>query len=231
VTDETIAMITGMFAANGIGYAGFKFLASEYRKYQEKKGIVKYSQFAIKSDCETHHNNLVSLASTKLNEIRDQVTLLHSDIKVMVEQRTFEDGIKRKHDVILANATSFIDEKLVHSFAIRKADRFKDFVLDNYKTMWQSNFETFADKTYALAQSIRKEGDEIAGDYTSYFYSNYHQNSCDRYLADVKDIFEDMVNNKSERFVDCSMMFMQKFLSDMAKAYVKWAIQTSRVEE
>jgi hypothetical protein len=44
----------------------------------------------------------------------------------------------------------------------------------------------------------------------------------DSYIKSVKQIFEDKVNNKSERFVDVSMVFMQQFLSDVVACYTDW---------
>ena len=155
--DKTIELLVLLFSANGIGYAAFKFVALQYNKWQSKRG--KSCDYAKITDCAKLHNGLLENVGKMFTEVLGEVKVLSNDIKVMTTQRTFEDGIKRKHDVIVANAIGFMNEnKGVHDFAIRKADRFKEFVLGNYKTMWDSSYEVFCDKIIALAESVREEG-------------------------------------------------------------------------
>jgi len=218
--NQTVSTLAAVFAA----FAAYKGTA-----WSVVKLIAKFAKKAVRTDdayirasqCALAQQKLFDVLDVKLVEIKDSQDAFLADVKELMRKKTFEEEVQRKHDVIVANAAAFLhDNKGVHDFAIIKAERLMDFVMANYRTMWSSNFQLFKEKVYALAQSVKDEGTVLAGkDYTEFFYNMYHTSSTTKYLNDVKEIFADKVNNKSERFVDVSLLFMTRFLSDMVNAY------------
>jgi hypothetical protein len=226
--DNLVALATLIFGAGGVYKGVEKGIAYLWKKRQERLG--RSCQFAKIGDCAKLHETLLTNVGSMFNSALQRMEKLSNDIKDMTAQRTFEDGIKRKRDVIIANAITFMrHNKGVHDFAMHKSERFVDFILANYKTMWkyddvlQDPCSLFNEKIKSLAIAVKEEGKAIADDeYVNFFYDNFHQESTDRYLNDVASIFKDRVNNKSERFVDTSMSFLQRFLSEMVEAYMQW---------
>ena len=218
--DNVVELVTLILSGNGLVYLMLKGIAKAWESYQSKRG--KSNRYALRAECSNLHNSIYEKLDNVLAEIQG-----------LVKQRTFEDGIKAKHNTIVAGAISYFNSnKGIHDFALHKAERFKEFIFDNYKSMWSSDFNVFSERITALATAVKEEGKNMAEpEYVNFFYDHFHVNSTNRYLDDVKAIFKDKVNNKSERFVDVSMMFMQKFLSDMVEAYISYMRHSFEVDD
>lgn len=227
---EIVTLLTILLGSQGLLYGAFKLVAGYIAK---KRSIA--NRHVTQQHCDEHHDRLSGL----LSEFKEMLTLVSNEVKLVrvdvteaTTRRVLEDGVKHKRDKMFAQATPFFKGNHdIRNFASMKLTRFVDFVLGNYNTMWTEDrgegYKSFQQKIYALAQSVKDDGYGLAGeDYTNFFYNNYHSGSVEQYLKDVEIIFFDIVNNRSERFIDCSMSFAQKFLSEMVVAYMDWIKQS-----
>lgn len=225
LTGEHVVALTGLLiGANGLAYTVLKSIAHYIAKWRANRNKDKESPFAKTADCVILHGTLLDKIKELIHEATAEMKSLSQDIKDMTRERTFEDDIRRRRDVIISNAVGCIsNSKGVHDFAIHKAERFMQFVLDNYKFICDGEYQIFEERINSLAMAVKEEGKAMAGDdYVNFFYDKYHVKSTKRYLDDVQDIFDDKVNNKSERFALTSVEFLQRFMSEMVKAYVDW---------
>lgn len=229
---EIITFLIFLLGSQGIGYAVIKYVAALIAKRSKTKKLVYVDQ----AQCANHHDSITNSLDklhVYVDSVFSEVKLIRADVAEATTRRVLEDGIKHKRDKMFAQAAPFFKgSHNIRNFASMKLSRFVDFILDNYKTMWTDNgngnaYKLFQQNIYALAQSVKDDGYGLAGkEYTDFFYNGYHTRSVEQYLKDVEAIFADIVNNKSERFIDCSMSFAQKFLSEMVVAYMDWIKQS-----
>lgn len=186
--------------------------------------------------CELIHaqleSDMLNIAEQKVAEgleahrvIVANIEAIREDIKVILTERTQEEGIRKKYESIRLNALKVFFHAGCKNFAIYKADAFYNFIIDNMKTIYQSkdNFENAICTIGTLYITVKEQGYILAGKkFTDCFYHEFHQNSTAAYLDALNFISKDSLNNKEDRFIDVSMNYMQQFLSEMVMAYQKW---------
>jgi hypothetical protein len=186
--------------------------------------------------CELIHaqleSDLMKVANQKVaegleahREIVENIEMIRDEIKVILTERTQEEGIRKKYENIRLNALKVFFHAGCKNFAIYKAEAFYNFIMDNKHTIYQNkdNFENAMATIGALYITVKEHGYVLAGKkFTDCFYNEFHLKSTAAYLEALSFIAKDSLNNKEDRFIDVSMNYMQQFLSEMVMAYQKW---------
>ena len=184
-------------------------------------------------------SKLMAIANNKIQEAeqsRDQIVYsisniveriegLKKDITDMIKDKTSENGIRDKFVRVSNNAIQFFGDPKVKLFATYKANAFFDFMMEYRNRIYKDDAEyvNAMNVITTLYDTVKNEGYNLAGkEFTDLFYLKFHEKSTRHYFGKLLFIKTDTVNDKSIRFVDESMSYLQQFLSEMVQAYGVW---------